>query len=153
MKIKNIIAGVTAMLCITAHAQTTLTAWNFDNLTLGPGNSPQPSRGLGAASTVGLGNFINPGIVSLTGSSSGGPNSWRFSATGGSDGWTANAAVGSQGARFAASTFGYYQIRVSFDVHATTDAEAYLQVQYTTDSHIWNNATITSGGTMFVKMT
>ena len=28
------------------------------------------------------------------------------------------------------------------------DAEAYLQVQYTTDGHIWNNATITSVGTL-----
>jgi hypothetical protein len=150
MKLKNLIAGLAAMLCVTAHAQNTLTAWNFDNLATGPGSSPQPSSGLGVAGAVGLGNAGNPAIVSLAGSSSGGPNAWQFSATGGSDGWIASAPVGSQGAQFAASTFGYYQIKVSFDVYATTDAEANLQVQYTTDGHIWNNATITSGGTMGV---
>ena len=112
MKLRNIIAGITAMLCITAHAQTTLTAWNFDNLALGPHSSPSPSSGLGAAGAVGLGNASNPSIVSLAGSSSGGPNAWQFSATGGSDGWTPSAAVGSQGAQFAAGTFGYYQVKV-----------------------------------------
>src|ERR1022692_33937 len=152
MKLRNIIiiAGFTGVLCLTAQAQTTLTAWSFDNLTTGPNSRPQPSFGLGVASAVGLGNASNPGIVSLAGSSSGGPNAWQFSATGGSEGWIASAVVGSQGAQFAASTFGYYQIKVSFDVHATTDAEANLQVQYTTDGHIWNNATIASAGTMGV---
>ena len=151
MKTKNLIAGLAALLCVTAHAQTTLTAWNFDNLGSGPNSSPAPSSGLGAAGPVGLGNSSNPGIViSPAGSSSGGPNAWQFSATGGSDGWTPNAAIGSQGAQFGASTFGYYQIKVSFDVYATTNAEAYLQVQYTTDGHIWNNATIASVGTLGV---
>ena len=153
MKTKNLIAGLAAMLCIAAHAQTTLTAWNFDNLGTGPSSGPAPSSGLGHAGAVGLGNSSNPSIVSLAGSSSGGPNAWQFSATGGSDGWTPNAAIGSQGAQFAASTFGYYQIKISFDVNVTVDAEAYLQVQYTTDGHIWNNATITSAGTLGVIAT
>jgi Protein of unknown function (DUF1533) len=152
MKPKNLIAGLAAMLCITitAHAQTTLTAWNFDSLALAPNSSPASFSGLGVAGPVGLGNASTPSIISLAGSSSGGPKGWQFGATGGSDGWTPNAAIGSQGAKFAASTFGYYQVKISFDVNATTDAEAYLQVQYTTDGHIWNNATIASVGTLGV---
>jgi hypothetical protein len=151
MKLRNLMASLAAMACITtAHAQTTLTAWNFDNLGTGPSSSPAPSSGLGVAGPVGLGNASTPSIVSLAGSSSGGPNGWQFSATGGSDGWTPGAAIGSQGAQFASSTFGYYQIKISFDVNATPDAEAYLQVQYTTDGHIWNNATISSVGTLGV---
>src|SRR5277367_5378003 len=100
MKTKNLIAGLAVMLCVTVHAQTTLTAWNFDNLGTGPSSSPAPSSGLGAAGAVGLGNSSNPGIVSLAGSSSGDPKAWQYSATGSSSGWTPNAAIGSQGAQF-----------------------------------------------------
>jgi hypothetical protein len=63
-----------------------------------------------------------------------------------SNGWSTNNAIGSQGAQFAAGTVGYYQIQVSFDVYATADAEANLQVQYATDGKTWQNATITSAG-------
>jgi hypothetical protein len=148
MKIKNIacIASVLLASLPVAKATTILTAWTFDNLPLAANSSPQPSAGLGAASAVGLG-AGNPSIVSLSGSSSGEINSWQFGATGGSGGWNTNAAIGTQGARFAASTVGYYQIQATFDVYATTDAEAYLQVQYTTEGSIWHNATITSAGT------
>lgn len=137
--------GLATALCFTAQAQTTLTAWSFENLSAGYNASPLPSTGLGAAGAVGLGNASNPAIVSLSGSS-GNPNSWQFSATGGSDGWKTNAAIGTQGTRFAASTAGYYRIQVSFDVYATVNAEAALQVQYTTEGTIWHNATITSAG-------
>src|SRR5215831_17579608 len=119
------IALGTALLFATVsltQAQTTLTAWNFDNVPLGPSSSPQPSSGLGAAGAVGLGNASNPSIVSLSGSSSGNPNSWRFSATGRRDGWTPSAPIGSQGAPFTVSTLGYYHIKVSFDVYATPHA-------------------------------
>ena len=152
IQIKNFSCAAALLLASLSvtQAQTALTAWSFDNLAVGPSSSPQPSTGLGAARAVGLGNSSNPGIVSLGGSSSGDPNGWQFSATGGSDGWTANAAIGSQGAQFAASTFGYYQIKVSFDVHATADAEANLQVQYTTEGTIWHNAIITSVGPLGV---
>jgi hypothetical protein len=152
MKIKNI-ACITSMLLVSlsaTQAANTLTAWTFDNLVIAANHSPQPSTGLGVATAVGLGNVSNPSIVSLGGSSSGGLNSWSFSATGGSDGWNTNAPIGSQGAQFSSSTFGYYQIKVSFDVYATADAEANLQVQYTTEGTIWHNATITSVGTLGV---
>ena len=154
MKIKKIayIASILAASMCGANAASTLAAWTFDNLPTGASSSPSPSTGSGTASAVGLGNSSNPSIVSLPGSS-GSPNSWQFSATGGSDGWKTNAAIGSQGAKFAASTVGYYQIHASFDVYATANAEAYLQVQYTTEGSIWHNATITSAGTSGVLAT
>ena len=150
--------GLATMLCVTAQAQTTLTAWTFDNLPIGINSSPSPSTGLGAASALGMNNSYNntnsvsnPDIQSLAGSSSGGPNSWRirgFSSIAGSrgNGWSTSASVGTQGAQFSGSTFGYYKIKVSFDVYATSDAEANLQVQYSTDGSNWNNATVTSVG-------
>src|SRR5579862_2993788 len=151
--------GLATMLCVTAHAQTTLTAWTFDNLPIAINSSPSPSTGLGTAGALGMNNSYNntnsvsnPDVQSLAGSSSGGANSWRirgFSTVSGSrgNGWSTNAPIGTQGAQFSGSTFGYNKIKVSFDVYATADAEADLLVQYTTDGSTWNNATITSGGT------
>ena len=150
--------GLATMLCITAQAQSTLTAWTFDNLPIGINSSPTPSTGLGTASALGMNNtynntnsLSNPDVQSLAGSSSGGPNCWRirgFSSIVGSrgNGWSTSAPIGTQGAQFSGSTLGYYQIKVSFDAYATADAEANLQVQYSTDGSNWNNATITSVG-------
>ncbi len=129
-------------------ACATLTAWNFDNLSLGGTANPQPSNGFGSAGAVGMGEASNSDVQSLAGSSTGGPNCWRVR---GNNGWSSAAAIGSQGAKFAASTVGYYKIGVSFDIYATADAEANLQVQYTTEGSIWHNLTrITSGGTAIV---
>ncbi len=153
MKIKNIacIASILVASLTGAKAATTLTAWNFDNVAIGANSSPSPSTGFGTASAVGLGGSSNPDVQSLAGSSTGGPNSWRVRGTGGGGiGWFTNAAIGSQGAKFAGSTAGYYKIKASFDVYATADAEANLQVQYTTEGTIWNNATIASVGTLGV---
>jgi hypothetical protein len=162
MKIKKI-ACITSVLLASLpglKAATALTAWNFDNVAIGTSGSPSPSTGLGAASALGMGNaynntnsISNPDVQSLSGSSSGGANGWRIRGSGsapfGGDGWSTNAPVGTQGAQFSGSTFGYYKINVSFDVYATADAEANLQVQYTTDASgtNWHNANITSGGT------
>jgi len=137
-------------------AATPLTAWTFDNLAIGLNSSPQPSTGLGTATALGMSNsynntnsISNPDIQSLAGSSSGGANSWRirgFSTINGSrgNGWSTNAPIGTQGAQFTGSTVGYYKIKVSFDVNATADAEANLQVQYSTDGSTWFNANIAS---------
>src|ERR1019366_3223966 len=136
------------------EAAPTLTAWTFDNLAVGINSSPQPSTGLGTATALGMNNsynntnsLSNPDIQSLAGSSSGGVNSWRvrgFSNISGSrgNGWSTNAPIGTQGAQFTGSTFGYYKIKVSFDVYATADAEANVQVQYSTDGSHWFNANI-----------
>lgn len=138
-----------------ARAQSTLTAWTFDNLSIGINGSPNPSTGLGSASALGMNNSYNntnsvsnPDVQSLAGSSSGGPNCWRIrgytvSGTHG-NGWSSSAPIGSQGAQFNASTYGYYKIKASFDVYPTTDGEANLQVQYSTDGNTWINANIIS---------
>lgn len=141
MKIKDLacIASILLASLSGSSAATTLTAWTFDNLSLGANGSPSPATGFGTASVVGL---SSSSIVSLPGSSTPGfPYSLVVS-----NGWSTNAAIGSQGAQFAASTVGYYQIQLSFDVYATTNAEAKLQVQYATDGNTWVNANITSAG-------
>ncbi len=142
MKTRNIacIASILLASLPAVKAANTLTAWNFDNLAISVNGSPAPSTGLGTASAVGISDSYIQGIV---GSSSGNTNSWDS----GSTGWSTGAAIGTQGAKFAVSTFGYYQIQLSFDVYADTNSEANLQVQYTTDGSYWQNATITSAGT------
>src|SRR5947207_6201871 len=110
MKIKILpcIASVLLVSWSGAKAASTLTAWTFDNLTIGANSSPSPSTGFGAAGGIGLN---NSDVQSLAGSSSGGANSWRVRGSGG-DVWARNVAIGTQGARFAASTFGFYKIKV-----------------------------------------
>ena len=136
------------------QAQTTLTAWNFDNLSLAVNAKPQPSTGLGSAAVLGLGGSSSPTVVSQSGSSVGGAQAWSVGNTGGSSvGWGTNAAIGTQGAQFAASTLGYYQIQVSFDVYARTYSEAALLVQYSQDGTYWQNANITSAGTAGILAT
>ena len=138
MKKSLLIIGLASMLSIAAQAASTLTAWTFDNLPIAANNSPQPSTGFGTGSLIGLSSGT---VQSLAGSSSGAANSWNVSG-----GWSTSSAIGSQGGKFAASTFGYYKIKFSFDVNAAANAEANLLVQYSTDGTIWNNATVTSSG-------
>ncbi len=146
-----------------AQAQVNLTAWTFDNVPVGANSNPSPSTGFGLAGALGMGNSFNntnsisnPDVQSLPGSSTDpvGPNAWRIRGNGaapnGGNGWSSSAPIGTQGAQFSASTAGFYKIKVSFDVFATQDAEANLLVQYTTEGTIWQNATITSVGTLGV---
>lgn len=167
MKIRNTLIPIATLLASTlvSQANTTLAVWDFDNLPVGINSSPSPSAGLGSAKALGMDNsynntnsLSNPDVQSLAGSSSGGAKSWRirgYSTVSGSrgNGWSTNAPIGTQGAQFAGSTFGYYQVKVSFDVYATADAEANLQVQYTTDGSTWNPAAIASVGTLGVIAT
>ena len=164
MRIKTI-ACMAALLASLAgaRAQSTLTAWTFDNLSTGVNGSPQPSTGFGIAAALGMNNSYNntnsistPDVQSLVGSSTApaGPNAWRVRGAAakpnGGNGWSTNAPIGTQGAQFSASTAGFYKIKVSFDVNVTSHGEAKLQVQYTTEGTIWQNATITSVGTLGV---
>jgi hypothetical protein len=164
MKLKSMkiacIAGVLLATLSGAKAATILTAWNFDNLAIGINSSPLPSTGIGTASALGMGNsynstnsISNPDVQFLTGDSSGGPNCWRIRGSStvvnyGGNGWSTNAPIGTQGVQFTGSTFGYNKILVSFDVYTTADAEANLQVQYSTAGTNWINATITAAGTL-----
>jgi len=79
------IAGLLLTSLSGLEAASILTAWTFDNLSIAPSSSPQPSTGFGTASALGMGNSFNhtnsisnPDVQSLPGSSSGGPNSWRI---------------------------------------------------------------------------
>ena len=156
MKLKNL-AVMASMLVASltgAQAAATLTAWNFDNVAIGASSSPAPSTTFGAAGAVGFGGSSSPIVVSQSGSSTGGANAWSVGNIGGASvGWSTSAAIGSQGAKFAASTLGYYQIQVSFDIYAQPRSEAALLVQYSQDGLLWQNANITSAGTAGILAT
>ena len=66
---------------------------------------------------------------------------------GAANGWSSLAPIGTQGAEFAASTAGFKgPINVSFDWYATTQGEAKLQLEYTTNGGTtWNNVPINVG--------
>jgi hypothetical protein len=157
MKLSNLacIASLLAVSLSGAKAATSLTTWNFDNVALGASASPPPSAGFGSAAVLGFGGSSSPTVVSAPpGSSAGGPNGWSVGNTGGTSvGWSTNAAIGSQGAKFTASTLGYYQIQISFDVYAKTTSEALMLVQYSQDGIYWQNASITSAGTAGILAT
>jgi len=151
MKLKKL-ASITALLLATltaARAQTnTLGGWSFDNLPLGANSSPAAAINSGTASVAGLSTAT---VVGLPGSSTGsvvGTNVWKVTG-----GWSTNSPIGSQGAQFAVSTIGDYQVQVSFDIYATTNAEGLLQVQYTPNGTLWLNANITSAGSLGVLAT
>lgn len=142
-----------------AHAGV-ITAWTFENDAVAVNNSPAPSTGSGTASSIGMDKYATPNIGVTTDDviqgasgdtgSNGNANLtqiWRVRAQAGSagaaNGWSSAAPIGSQGAVFAASTVGYSNITVSFDWYATTQGEANLQLQYTTDGSTWHNVPVT----------
>ena len=78
-------------------------------------------------------------------------NTWRVrgqaGTNGAANGWSSAAPIGTQGAIFAASTVGFSgPINVSFDWYATTQGDANLQLEYTTDGSTWTNLPITLSG-------
>ncbi len=151
MKLKNLASIATLLLATltAAQAQTNiLVGWTFDNLSTGANSAPAASTNSGTASLVGL---TTGTVVGKPGSSTGtlvGTNAWDISG-----GWSTNSAIGSQGAQFAVSTYGVYQVQVSFDVYAATNAEGLLQVQYAPDGQTWFNANITSAGSSGILAT
>jgi len=138
-----------------------ITAWTFENDAIAVNNSPSPSTGSGTASSIGMATYATPNIgvttddVTLGATGDTGTNNladltniWRVRAQAGpsgmaANGWSSTAPIGTQGAMFAASTVGYTNITVSFDWYATTQGEAKLQLQYTTDGTTWHNVPLT----------
>jgi hypothetical protein len=172
MKIRNKkIASMAALIAASlsaAHAQT-ITAWTFDNdyvvptppATIDINASPAPSTGSGTATALGMtssyngtNNVSNPDILSSTGSSTGSslPYAWRVrgygAAPNGGNGWSSSAPIGTQGAEFDASTVGFDNISISFDIDTTSQAEANLQLEYTVNGSTWLNATLSSAGSL-----
>jgi hypothetical protein len=146
-----------------AHAQT-IVDWTFENDAAAVNNSPAPVTGTGTASSIGMNIYPTPNVgvttddVLLGKSSDTGSNgvadttnTWRVRGQAGSNGaangWSSAAPIGTQGAVFSASTVGVTApITVSFDWYATTQGEANLQLQYTTNGSTWNNVALTLGG-------
>jgi hypothetical protein len=150
---------------ISGYAVQPITAWTFENYSntaaLDPViQNPEPTTGAGAASALGFNNnysFADGSVGSTnapdcwvqTGSSSGstGPTCWRVR---GADpatdtwnehnGWNSAAPIGAQGAEFDVSTVNYSTILLTFDLYSTTQGEAKMQVEYTTDGTDWTNA-------------
>jgi Immunoglobulin I-set domain len=140
---------------------TTLAAWTFENDSIAVNNSPAASSGSGTASSIGMNVYPTPNIgvtqddvVQGASSDTGNNNNadltqvWRIRGQAGSNGpangWSSAAPIGAQGAVFAASTVGYSTpLTVNFDWYATTQGEANLQLEYTTDGTDWINVPIT----------
>jgi len=148
--------------CAAAQA-TTITQWTFENDAVAVNNNPAPFTGTGTASSIGMDIYPTPNVGVTTddvvvgkGSDTGAngvadtTNTWRVrgqaGANGAANGWSSLAPIGTQGAQFAASTAGFSNITVSFDWYATTQGEANLQLEYTTNGTTWQNAALTLGG-------
>ena len=145
------------------QAQTTITAWTFDNLSIAQNLSPATSTGSVTATALGMDNtYGTPGpsqnisdITVSAGSSSSilGANNQAWRVRGGpttstaANGWSSSAPIGTQGAEFDASTVGYTGLQIYFDVNTTKQAEANLELEYTIDGSSWVNAAITYTGT------
>jgi hypothetical protein len=141
-----------------------IAGWTFENDAVGVNNSPAASIGTGSALSIGMNVYPTPnvGVTTddvLVGKTSDSGNNgvsdttniWRIrgqaGANGAANGWSSAAPIGSQGAQFSASTVGYSSVTVSFDWYATTQGEANLQLQYTTNNGAtWTNVALTLGG-------
>jgi MYXO-CTERM domain-containing protein len=161
--------------CLLAVASThtyaqVITQWTFDNDTVAVNNSPAPSTGSGTADSIGMATYPTPnvgvttddvllGVTSGSKSDTGangvadGTNEWRVRAqagpNGAANGWSSAAPIGTQGAQFFAPTTSVTSgaINVSFDWYATTQGEANMQLEYTTNGGTtWNNVALTLGG-------
>ena len=148
---KSIVAALScgSLLALSqAQAQTTITAWNFDNLPVGVNNSPTPSTGAGVATALGMNNSYNsttsistPDILAndATDSDPTSLNTWRVRGQNPGNGWSSQAPIATQGASFTASTAGYTGIHLSFDLETTKQAPANLAILYTLDGSTWTD--------------
>jgi hypothetical protein len=141
--------------CVLAFASTqadaqVITQWTFDNLTAGTTNtSPAPSTGSGTASSLGMALVSGPDASNIyalagtdTNNTSSSNNTWRVVGT---NGWNSTTAIGTQGARFDASTVGFSNIQLSFDISISSQGEANLEVLYSTNGGTnWANASTLS---------
>ncbi len=156
-------AAVTLLIQTNSQAQTTITSWTFETNAVAINNSPTPTTGSGTASSLGMDVYPTPNVgvttddVLLGKNSDTGANgianttlTWRIrgqaGANGAANGWSSLAPIGTQGAQFGVSTLGYTNVTVKFDWYATTQGEANMQLQYTTDGTTWNNTQLTLGG-------
>ncbi len=159
-------AALLAASLTAAQAQSMITDWSFTSA-VSPGyNTPAPTFGSGSATQMGMNNSYTfngnegPGsvascdVTSSTGDSLSTGFGWRVRGLtnvgnlgpGNANGWNSQAPIGTQGAQFLASTLGYNNIKLTFDLQTTAQATRNLEVLYTLNGTTWNNATITSAG-------
>ena len=160
---KTLLIAASIAACLPAAQASVITAWTFENDVIAVNNSPSPTTGSGTASSLGMDVYPTPNVgvttddVLLGKASDTGANAvanttqtWRIraqaGANGAANGWSSLAPIGAQGAQFAVSTLGYNNITVKFDWYATTQGEANMQLQYTTDGNNWSNVQLTLGG-------
>lgn len=133
------------MLVSSARATSTLADWTFEGLsTSGVNADPAPATGSGTSSSIGMtldGSSENSGIAKLAGTdgSNGGSNNltWKVRGGGSGNGWDSAEAIATQGAQFSVSTVGDTSIVAAFDWYPSTNGEANLLIQYTTNGSTW----------------
>jgi hypothetical protein len=136
--------GAQLVLVSSARATSTLADWTFEQYsTSGVNANPGPATGSGTSAAIGMtldGSSENSGISTQTGSdgtnNSSSNKEWKVrGGSGGGDGngWDSAEAIASQGAQFSVSTVGDTSIVATFDWYPSTNGEANLLVQYTTD--------------------
>jgi hypothetical protein len=142
---------------------TVITAWTFENDAIAVNNSPAPSTGTGVASSIGMATYATPNVgvttddVLLGKSSDTGANlvadktnTWRVRAQAGSNGaangWSSLAPIATQGAVFAVNPGAVTSVAISFDWYATTQGEANLELEYTTNGTDFINVPLTLSG-------
>jgi hypothetical protein len=162
---KHVSMAVLLAASLSVAEADVITAWTFENNSIAVNNSPAPSTGAGAASSLGMATYQTPnigvttddvlaGAAGDTGTNGNADLSqiWRVrsqaGSAGASNGWSSLAPIGTQGAMFAASTAGYSNITVSFNWYATNQGEANMQVQYTTDGTTWKNVALNPAGSV-----
>jgi hypothetical protein len=139
-----------------AISPSTIVSWAFDNLPAVVNTNPAPSvnnaAGVVALNPIGMQLFgggttnasdITQGVAGDTGSNGIADTTLVFRVRGKSgNGWTSTAGIGTQGAQIDVDTTGYSDLTVGFDWYLTTQGEANLQLQYTTDGVTWKNIPI-----------
>jgi hypothetical protein len=168
------VASFSLSALMQAKAQNiTIAGWTFDNDGIAVINSPAPSTnnstGTVSADSIGMATYATPNVGVTTDDVLAGKNSdtgvngvadttntWRVRAQAGSNGaangWSSLAPIGTQGAQFFVPTTSYTSssysgIKISFDWYATTQGEANLQLEYTTNGgSTWQNVALTLGG-------
>jgi hypothetical protein len=138
--VAKLVSCVVTLAAVGPVAQAaTITQWNF-NSAVGVNNAPMPSVGAGSATPVGMNGgannadilVINPAAAAGNSSDPASPNhQWRVRGSQ-SNGWSGTTQLLS-GARFKASTVGFQDIVVSFDIQATDGSPRHAQFQYTID--------------------
>ena len=161
-----------------SKAQTTIVQWTFDNLAItnySPNPAPSLNNCAGAVSVASFGMNIyatpsvgtnDPDVVQGVSGDTGAngitnyTQVWRIRGQKVGNGWSSQAPIGTQGASFSVDTTGYTGIQVGFDWYVTTQGEANMQLQYTTDGVNWSNVPVTipsspgaDGGLLLVSNT